>query len=106
MYQEVVLPGFAVPPHPCPGCGETVPRGYGNLLVPRSVRERRIPIQIEKREIDPLEPGDSVDHLGNCPYRSVHPILLLACRSGAEMNALLADLNITPSQAAGTDTPG
>lgn len=101
MYQEVVLPGFAVPPHPCPGCGKDVRRGCSGLFVPHSVKERRA----KNDAIQAVQPSERTKHLSRCPYQRLHPALLLACRSPDEVDALLAHLGINAADV-GPNAPG
>lgn len=75
------------------------------MLTPRSVKERHVKSAIENEEIRPLEPGTEVEHLERCPFQRLHPALLLACKSKPEMEALLGELGIDPTQA-GPTTPG
>lgn len=97
MYQEVVLPGFAVPAHPCPGCGKEVPRGYSGLLMPHSLKNRQARNDVDSGSVQPVQIGERPNHLSQCPFQCLHPTLLLACRSKHEVYSLLADLGIDPA---------
>lgn len=99
MYQEVVLPGLPVPSHPCPGCGQPVPRGHAGLL-PRPSQEKTVK-KVREGKIDPLQPSSHVKHLGVCKFPRAHPSLLLACDTEDEMMDLLGELGIDPAQVAG-----
>ncbi|MFC8677939.1 hypothetical protein ACFUEN_35230 [Streptomyces griseorubiginosus] len=97
MYQELVLPGFAIPAHPCPGCGKDVPRGFAGVFLPHSVRNKQARNDVQSQAIEPVQTGERANHLSRCPFQCLHPALLLACRSQDEVLALLAELGVDPA---------